>query len=73
MKLSLLTMDHSPIPSDNWLQFDIRNQEFYGVPMPSDEGSKEYQLVSFTHIHLLLHLIIIMYQNLFKCIIFFNM
>lgn len=45
MKLSLLTMDHSPIPSDNWLQFDIRNQEFYGVPMPSDEGSKEYQLV----------------------------
>lgn len=46
MKLSLLTMDHSPIPPDNWLQFDVRNQEFYGVPMSSDEGSKEYQLVS---------------------------
>ncbi|XP_052126502.1 dystroglycan 1 [Frankliniella occidentalis] len=45
MKLSLLTMDHSLIPPDNWLQFDIKNQEFYGVPMPSDEGSKEYQLV----------------------------
>ncbi|KAJ1524398.1 hypothetical protein ONE63_010898 [Megalurothrips usitatus] len=45
MKLSLLTVDHSPIPPDNWLQFDVRNQEFYGMPMPSDEGSKEYQLV----------------------------
>lgn len=46
MKLSLLTIDHSPVPPDNWLQFDVRNQEFYGIPMPADEGSREYQLVS---------------------------
>lgn len=45
MRLSLLTIDSSPVPPDNWLQFDVRNQEFYGVPMAEDEGSKEYQLV----------------------------
>lgn len=45
MKLSLLTMDHAPVPVNSWLQFDEKNQEFFGVPMPSDEGTHEYQLV----------------------------
>ncbi|KAG8335221.1 cytoskeletal anchoring at plasma membrane [Homalodisca vitripennis] len=46
MKLSLLNMDRSPIGSTHWLQFDIKNQEFYGIPMAVfDIGRREYQLV----------------------------
>lgn len=45
MRMSLLTMDRTPIPAHEWLQFDSKNQEFYGVPMRSDVGRKEYQLV----------------------------
>jgi hypothetical protein len=45
LKLSLLTMDRSQVPQTNWLQFDIKNQEFFGTPMREDEGRKEYQLV----------------------------
>ncbi|XP_032681141.1 dystroglycan isoform X2 [Odontomachus brunneus] len=45
MKMSLLTIDRVPIPPHEWLQFDSKNQEFYGVPMRSDVGRKEYQLV----------------------------
>jgi neurexin len=45
LKLSLLTMDRSQVPMTNWLQFDIKNQEFFGTPMEGDEGRKEYQLV----------------------------
>ncbi|KAG8229508.1 hypothetical protein J437_LFUL004914 [Ladona fulva] len=45
LKLSLLTMDRTPIPSNHWLQFDPKNQEFFGVPFPQDKGLKEYQLV----------------------------
>lgn len=45
MKMSLLTIDRTPIPSHEWLQFDSKNQEFYGVPMRTDIGRKEYQLV----------------------------
>ncbi|XP_072747306.1 uncharacterized protein [Anoplolepis gracilipes] len=45
MKMSLLTIDRIPIPPHEWLQFDSKNQEFYGVPMRSDIGRKEYQLV----------------------------
>ncbi|XP_018402407.1 PREDICTED: dystroglycan-like isoform X2 [Cyphomyrmex costatus] len=45
MKMSLLTIDRRPIPSYEWLQFDSKNQEFYGVPMITDIGRKEYQLV----------------------------
>lgn len=43
--MSLLTIDRIPIPSHEWLQFDPKNQEFYGVPMHNDIGRKEYQLV----------------------------
>lgn len=45
MKMSLLTIERKPIPPYEWLQFDSKNQEFYGVPMRSDVGRKEYQLV----------------------------
>jgi len=46
MKLSLLHMDRSPLSPTHWLQFDSKNQEFYGIPMAtSDIGRTEYQLV----------------------------
>ncbi|OAD62671.1 Dystroglycan [Eufriesea mexicana] len=45
MQMSLLTIERKPIPPHEWLQFDSKNQEFYGVPMRSDVGRKEYQLV----------------------------
>jgi hypothetical protein len=38
-------MDRTEVPPKNWLQFDIKNQEFFGTPMSGDEGRKEYQLV----------------------------
>jgi hypothetical protein len=38
-------MDRTQVPLTNWLQFDIKNQEFFGTPLPGDEGRKEYQLV----------------------------
>lgn len=38
-------MDRRPLPKDHWLQFDMKNQEFYGVPLTSDIGRSEYQLV----------------------------
>lgn len=38
-------MDRRPLPKDHWLQFDVKNQEFYGVPLTSDIGRSEYQLV----------------------------
>ncbi|XP_034946402.1 dystroglycan isoform X1 [Chelonus insularis] len=44
LKLSLLTSDRNPIPPSDWLQFDTKNQEFYGVPMKV--GRKEYQLIA---------------------------
>jgi hypothetical protein len=45
LKLSLLTADRTPIPQTNWLQFDVKNQEFFGTPFQGDEGRKEYHLV----------------------------
>ncbi|XP_012275537.1 dystroglycan isoform X2 [Orussus abietinus] len=45
MKMSLLTIDRTPIPPHEWLQFDGKNQEFYGVPLHKDVGRKEYQLI----------------------------
>lgn len=43
--MSLLTMDRQPLKADHWLQFDVKNQEFFGVPLMSDIGRREYQLV----------------------------
>ncbi|XP_063226131.1 dystroglycan 1 [Bacillus rossius redtenbacheri] len=45
LKLSLLTMNRMPIDPTHWLQFDAKNQEFYGIPSRNDEGRREYQLV----------------------------
>lgn len=45
MKMSLLTIDRTPIAQHDWLQFDGKNQEFYGVPLHKDVGRKEYQLI----------------------------
>ncbi|XP_049877317.1 dystroglycan 1 isoform X2 [Pectinophora gossypiella] len=46
LKLSLRYSDSSEIPEGHWLQFDAKNQEFYGLPAPSDEGSINYQLIA---------------------------
>lgn len=48
LSLSLFTMerDRRPIEANHWLQFDSKNQEFYGVPLHGDEGRREYQLVA---------------------------
>lgn len=38
-------MNRDPINASNWLQFDVKNQEFFGIPGKEDIGRKEYQLV----------------------------
>ena len=47
MRMFLKTMKREPIPPHEWLQFDTKNQEFYGVPMVSDIGRREYQLETY--------------------------
>ncbi|XP_032520164.2 dystroglycan 1 isoform X2 [Danaus plexippus] len=46
LQLSLRFSDRSEIPSNHWLQFDARNQEFYGLPGPGDEKIVHYQLIA---------------------------
>ncbi|XP_068620063.1 dystroglycan 1 isoform X2 [Battus philenor] len=46
LALSLRRSDRSELPPTHWLQFDARNQEFYGLPSPSDEGTMHYQLIA---------------------------
>jgi neurexin len=45
LDLSLLTKHRLEVTQDNWLQFDKKNQEFYGVPLEGDVGREAYQLV----------------------------
>jgi len=45
LNLQLLTLSRLEVDSDNWLQFDVKNQEFIGVPLENDVGREEYQLV----------------------------
>jgi len=45
MNLILKTIDHHSLLPTSWLQFDVPNQEFYGVPLSNDVGNEEYQLV----------------------------
>ncbi|XP_065166984.1 dystroglycan 1 [Atheta coriaria] len=45
LKMSLLTAEGHPIPSNYWLQFDSKNKEFYGIPLLDNVGRKEFQLV----------------------------
>lgn len=46
LKLSLLSIERSKLDSRHWLQFDSKNQEFYGVPKHADVGQREYLLVA---------------------------
>ncbi|XP_075981597.1 dystroglycan isoform X2 [Anticarsia gemmatalis] len=46
LALSLRYSDRTELPEGHWLQFDAKNQEFYGLPAPSDEGSVSYQLMA---------------------------
>ena len=45
LNLQLLTLSRLEVDTDNWLQFDVKNQEFVGVPLENDVGREEYQLV----------------------------
>lgn len=48
LKMSLVHGDDrkTTLEESNWLQFDAKNQEFYGVPSPTDVGSHQYILVA---------------------------
>lgn len=48
LKLTLHSADHQPLDPKSWLQFDVYNQEFYGLPLDSDAAVDEttYQLVA---------------------------
>ncbi|CAH2042303.1 unnamed protein product, partial [Iphiclides podalirius] len=46
LALSLRRSDRTELPPTHWLQFDARNQEFYGLPLPADEGTMHYQLIA---------------------------
>ncbi|VVC32541.1 Hypothetical protein CINCED_3A011068 [Cinara cedri] len=45
LKLSLMTIDRTQVPTNSWLQFDAKNQEFYGIPLWGDKNFSEYQLI----------------------------
>ncbi|XP_075166211.1 dystroglycan isoform X2 [Haematobia irritans] len=44
LTLSLKTKDNKELSPRHWLQFDSKNEEFYGVPKNGDIGSEEYIL-----------------------------
>lgn len=46
LKLRLLTPERNELDPKHWLQFDTKNQEFYGIPKHTDAGKKEYILVA---------------------------
>uniref|UniRef100_A0A034V5W9 Dystroglycan 1 n=1 Tax=Bactrocera dorsalis TaxID=27457 RepID=A0A034V5W9_BACDO len=46
LTLTLKTKDHKELNPRHWLQFDSKNQEFYGIPKSGDAGSEEYLLVA---------------------------
>lgn len=45
MSLQLLTTSRRELAPDAWLQFDVKNQEFVGIPLEEEVGREEYQLV----------------------------
>lgn len=47
--MSLLNYERNELDSKYWLQFDSKNQEFYGIPKPEDVGQREYVLVAEDH------------------------
>lgn len=46
LKLSLITYERKELDPKYWLQFDSKNQEFYGVPKYGDFGQREYVLIA---------------------------
>lgn len=42
-----MTIDRTQVPANSWLQFDAKNQEFYGIPLWGDKSVSEYQLVNY--------------------------
>lgn len=46
LKLNLITYERKELDPKYWLQFDSKNQEFYGVPKYGDFGQREYVLVA---------------------------
>ncbi|XP_016985356.1 uncharacterized protein LOC108048915 isoform X2 [Drosophila rhopaloa] len=46
LTLTLKTKDHLELNPRHWLQFDSKNEEFYGIPKSGDIGSEEYLLVA---------------------------
>ncbi|XP_017838311.1 uncharacterized protein LOC108596746 isoform X3 [Drosophila busckii] len=46
LSLTLKTKDNRNLSSRHWLQFDSKNQEFFGIPKPGDSGAEEYLLVA---------------------------
>jgi dystroglycan 1 len=46
LKLSLVNEDRSDLSPENWLQFDSKNREFYGVPMHDTKKQQNYVLVA---------------------------
>ncbi|KAL7737620.1 hypothetical protein ACLKA6_007729 [Drosophila palustris] len=46
LTLSLKTKEHQDISPRNWMQFDSKNQEFYGIPKSTDIGTEEYLLIA---------------------------
>ncbi|XP_023037013.1 uncharacterized protein LOC6652385 isoform X3 [Drosophila willistoni] len=46
LTLTLKSKDHKELSTRQWLQFDSKNQEFFGIPKSGDIGSEEYLLVA---------------------------
>ncbi|KAH8369948.1 hypothetical protein KR093_001533 [Drosophila rubida] len=46
LSLSLKTKEHKEISPRNWMQFDSKNQEFFGIPKSGDIGTEEYLLIA---------------------------
>ncbi|KAH8361986.1 hypothetical protein KR200_009378, partial [Drosophila serrata] len=46
LTLTLKTKDHKELGTRHWLQFDSKNEEFFGIPKGGDIGSEEYLLVA---------------------------
>lgn len=42
----MVTLERAPLDPKHWLQFDAKNQEFFGIPKYGDAGQKEYLLVA---------------------------
>jgi dystroglycan 1 len=41
-----MTVDGHNLDPQHWLQFDAKNQEFYGIPKQGDLGQKDYLLIA---------------------------